>query len=255
MASGGGRKPKQRVEDAGALFAPFEPAKPARDPAPHYHEHRTRLRKRFEDTGADALADYELLELLLFRVIPRRDTKPLAKALIARFGDFAAVLAADPRRLVEVDGCGPSVAQELKTIQAAVERAARIEAKRKPVVGSWTKLIDYCRVTLQHETREQFRVLFLDVKNHILADEVLGEGTLDHAPVYPREVVRRALELRAASMILVHNHPSGDPTPSRADAEITREIVAAADTLGVKVHDHLVIGRHGAASLRQLGLM
>jgi DNA repair protein RadC len=256
MASGGGRKPKQQVEDAGALFAHVDTSKTRNaDPAPHYHEHRTRLRKRFEDTGADALADYELLELLLFRVIPRRDTKPLAKALIAKFGDFAAVLAADPRRLVEVDGCGPSVALELKTLQAAVERAARIEAKRKPVVGSWTKLIDYCRVTLQHETREQFRVLFLDVKNQILADEVLGEGTLDHAPVYPREVVRRALELRAASMILVHNHPSGDPTPSRADVDITREIVAAADTLGVKVHDHIVIGRHGAASLRQLGLM
>ena len=255
MASGGGKKPKQQVEDAGALFAPFDAHKPAGEPAPHYHEHRTRLRKRFEDTGADALADYELLELLLFRIIPRRDTKPLAKALIARFGDFAAVLAADPHRLVEVDGCGPSVALELKTLQAAVERAARVEAKRKPVVGSWTKLIDYCRVTLQHETHEQFRVLFLDVKNQILADEVLGEGTIDHAPVYPREVVRRALELRAAAMILVHNHPSGDPTPSHADAEITKEIVAAAETLGLKVHDHLVIGRHGAASLRQLGLM
>lgn len=254
MASGGGRKPKQRVEDAGALFAPAD-ATTVRDPHPHYHEHRTRLRKRFEETGADALADYELLELLLFRVIPRRDTKPLAKALITRFGDFAAVLAADPRRLVEVQGCGPAVALELKTIQAAVERAARVEAKRRPVVGSWTKLIDYCRVTLQHETTEQFRVLFLDVKNQILADEVLGEGTIDHAPVYPREVVRRALELRAAAMILVHNHPSGDPTPSRADAEITKEIVKAADILGVRVHDHLVIGRHGHASLKQLGLM
>ena len=208
MASGGGRRPKQRVEDAGALFAPQEARAEPRDPHPHYHEHRTRLRKRFEDTGADALADYELLELLLFRVVPRRDTKPLAKALIARFGDFAAVLAADPPRLVEVDGCGPAVALELKTIQAAVERAARVEARRKPVVGSWTKLLDYCRVTLQHETTEQFRVLFLDVKNQILADEILGEGTIDHAPVYPREVVRRALELRAAAMILVHNHPT-----------------------------------------------
>lgn len=256
MASGGGRRPKQQVEDAGALFAPFDTTpRKATEPEPHYHEHRARLRKRFEDTGADALADYELLELLLFRIIPRRDTKPLAKALIARFGDFAAVLAADPHRLVEVDGCGPSVALELKTLQAAVERAARVEAKRKPLVGSWTKLIDYCRVTLQHETHEQFRVLFLDVKNQILADEVLGEGTIDHAPVYPREVVRRALELRAAAMILVHNHPSGDPTPSRADAEITRDIITAADALGLKVHDHLVIGKHGAASLKQLGLM
>ena len=254
MTSGGGRKPKRQVEDAGALFSAFEAAA-SRDPAPHYHDHRARLRKRFEDTGADALADYELLELLLFRIIPRRDTKPLAKALIAKFGDFAAVLAADPRRLVEVDGCGPAVAQELKTIQAAVERAARVEAKRLPVVGSWSKLIDYCRVTLQHETREQFRVLFLDVKNQLIADEVLGEGTIDHAPVYPREVVRRALELRAAAMILVHNHPSGDPKPSGADVAITKEVVQAAETLGVKVHDHLVVGRHGTASLRSLGLM
>lgn len=256
MASGGGRKPKQQVEDAGALFGAFDaPAAPVRDPAPHYHEHRARLRKRFEDTGADALADYELLELLLFRVVPRRDTKPLAKALIQKFGDFAAVLAADPRRLVEVEGCGPAVAQELKTIQAAAERAARVEAKRKPVVGSWSKLVDYCRVTLQHETREQFRVLFLDVKNQLLADEVLGEGTIDHAPVYPREIIRRALELRASSIILVHNHPSGDPSPSGADVAITKEIMAAADVMGVKVHDHLIIGRHGAASMKSLGLM
>ena len=263
----GGRGKRSRVEDAGALFAlPVPPAsrRPATDagetPAvqetqPHFHEHRTRLRKRFADAGAAALADYELLELLLFRIIPRRDTKPLAKALIARFGDFAAVLGAEPSRIAEVPGAGESVALELKAIQAAAERATRIEAARKPVVGSWSKLIDYCRVALQHETREQFRVLFLDVKNQIVADDVLGEGTHDHAPVYVREVVRRALEHRAAAIILAHNHPSGDPKPSGADVAITREIVAAADTLGLKVHDHLVIGKHGHASLKQLGLM
>ena len=220
----GGRGKRARVEDAGALFrVTAKPASDARnasngasdtgrppDPEaqPHYHEHRTRLRKRFAEDGPAALADYELLELLLFRIIPRRDTKPLAKALIARFGDFAAVLAAEASRIAEVAGAGASVALELKAIQAAAERAARVEAARKPVLGSWSKLIDYCRVALQHETREQFRVLFLDVKNQIIADEVLGEGAHDHAPVYPREVVRRALELRAAAIILVHNHPT-----------------------------------------------
>lgn len=242
------------VEDAGALFAPLR-ATPADVPPPHYHEHRTRLRKRFAESGPDTLADYELLELLLFRVIPRRDTKPLAKALIERFGDFAAVLGAEARRIAEVPGAGESVALELKAIHAALQRAARIEAKRKPHIGSWSKLVDYCRLAMQHETREQFRVLFLDVKNQIIADEVLSEGTIDHAPVYPREVVRRALEHRAAGIILVHNHPSGDPKPSGADAAITREIVTAADALGLKVHDHLVIGRHGHASLKALGLM
>lgn len=249
------------VEDAGALFEPppGSPRPVARnpmpEPQPHYHEHRARLRKRFAERGSDSLADYELLELLLFRVIPRRDTKPLAKALIERFGDFAAVLGAEARRIAEVPGAGESVALELKAIHAALQRAAGIEARRKPQIGSWSKLIDYCRIAMQHETREQFRVLFLDVKNQVIADEVLSEGTIDHAPVYPREVIRRAVELRAAGIILVHNHPSGDPKPSGADAAITREIVAAADALGLKVHDHLVIGRHGHASLKSLGLM
>lgn len=250
------------VEDAGALFAPPAAPPAARKrsadddaPAPHYHDHRARLRKRFADNGPDTLADYELLELLLFRIIPRRDTKPLAKALITRFGDFAAVLGAETARIAEVPGAGANVALELKAIQAALERAARIESRRKPHIGSWSKLIEYCRLAMQHETREQFRVLFLDVKNQVIRDEVLNEGTIDHAPVYPREVVRRALQLGAAGIILVHNHPSGDPKPSGADAAITRDIVAAADPLGLKVHDHLVIGRHGHASLKALGLM
>jgi DNA repair protein RadC len=224
-------------------------------PAQHYHERRIRLRKRFAESGCEALADHELLALLVFHIIPRRDTKPLAKAQIARLGDFAVVLAAEPSRIAEAPGAGPSVALELGAIQVAAKRATRIEATRKPLVGSWSKLIDYCRLTLQHETREQFRVLFLDVKNQIIADEVLGEGTMDHAPVYPLEVMRRALEHRAAAVILVHNHPSGDPKPSGADVAVTKEIIAAADTLGLKVHDHLVIGKHGHASLKQLGLM
>ncbi|MDX2234340.1 MAG: DNA repair protein RadC [Hyphomonadaceae bacterium] len=213
------------------------------------------MRHRFAHAGPTALADYELLELLLFRTIPRRDTKPLAKALIAHFGDLSAVLAAEPARIAEMPGAGEAVALDLKVIQATLERVMRAEASRRPHVGDWSKLVAYCQVAMQHATREQFRVLFLDVKNQIIADEVLGEGGHDHAPVYPREVLRRALELRAASLILVHNHPSGDPRPSAADVDITREIVAAADALGIRVHDHVVIGRHGQASLKMLGLM
>ncbi|MES1200701.1 MAG: DNA repair protein RadC [Pseudomonadota bacterium] len=231
-----------------------KPAKP--EPAkPHYHDHRSRLRERFEQAGPDGLADYELLELLLFRIIPRRDTKPLAKALIARFGDLSAVLAAEPQRIAEVEGAGPAVAADLKVVQAVLERAGRAELKQRTVISSWSQLLNYCRMSMAHAPREQFRVLFLDVKNQLIADEVLNEGTVDHAPVYPREVARRALELSAASVILVHNHPSGDPTPSKADVQITREIVAAAGAVGVKVHDHLVIGRSGAASFKTLGLL
>jgi len=238
-----------KLPRAGRVKAEPAPAKP------HYHDHRTRLRERFEQAGADALADYELLELLLFRIIPRRDTKPLAKALIARLGDLSAVLAAEPQRIAEVDGAGPAVAAELKVLQAVLERAGRAELKQRTVISAWSQLLNYCRMSMAHAPREQFRVLFLDVKNQLIADEVLNEGTVDHAPVYPREIARRALELSAASVILVHNHPSGDPTPSKADVQITKEIVAAADAIGVKVHDHLVIGRAGAASFKTLGLL
>lgn len=230
-------------------------AKAAPEPAPHYHDHRERLRKRFADAGPNALADYELLELLLFRSIPRRDVKPLAKALIARFGDIAGVLAADPNRIAEVAGAGPSVALDLKAIQATLERAIAVESKKRPVVSSWSSLLAYCKLAMQNETREQFRVIFLDRKNQVIADEIQNYGTIDHAPVYPREVVRRALELAAANIILVHNHPSGDPSPSAADLAITREIQAAAKAVGVGVHDHLVIGRAGAASFKSLGLI
>ncbi|HWA00271.1 MAG TPA: DNA repair protein RadC [Caulobacterales bacterium] len=222
---------------------------------PHYHDHRARLRERFEQAGAEALADYEILELLLFRVIPRRDTKPLAKALIQRFGDLSAVLGAPANLIAEVEGAGPAVAAELKVIQAVIERAGRAELKQRTIIGSWSQLVNYCRTSMAHAPREQFRVIFLDVKNQLIADEVLNEGTVDHAPVYPREVARRALELSAASVILVHNHPSGDPSPSAADVQITREIVAAAKAVGVRVHDHLVVGRNGASSFKTLGLL
>lgn len=222
---------------------------------PHYHQHRERLRKKFDEAGPGALADYELLEMMLFRTIPRQDTKPLAKALLAKFGDLAAVLGAPPQRIAEVKGAGPAVAQDLKVIQAMLERAAKAPLKQRTVVSSWSQLVNYCRMTMAHEPREQFRVLFLDVKNQLIADEVLNEGTVDHAPVYPREIARRALELSAAAVILVHNHPSGDPKPSAADLAITREIVAAAQAVSVKVHDHLVIGRNGAESFKSLGLL
>lgn len=225
------------------------------DAKPHYHDHRARLRKKFEQAGPGALADYELLEIMLFRTIPRRDTKPLAKALLQKFGTLPAVLAAPIARIAEVDGAGPAVAQDLKIIQALLERATLSEAKQRTVISSWSALVNYCRMAMAHEPREQFRVLFLDVKNQLIADEVLNHGTIDHAPVYPREVARRALELSAASVILVHNHPSGDPKPSPSDVAITKEIVAAADAVGVKVHDHLVIGRNGAASFKAMGLI
>lgn len=183
----------------------------AKKPAPekpHYHDHRARLRQRFDEAGAAALADYELLELMLFRTIPRQDTKPLAKALLAKFGSLSAVLAAPVQRIAEVKGAGPSVAQDLKLAQAIMERASKGELAKRTVITSWSQLVNYCRMGMAHEPREQFRVLFLDAKNQLIADEVMNEGTVDHAPVYPREVARRALELSAASVILVHNHPS-----------------------------------------------
>jgi DNA repair protein RadC len=256
------------VEDASRLLFEIDGALPldtaddenhapqkSKQAAPHYHDHRTRLRAKFTGAGADALADYELLEMLLFRIIPRRDTKPLAKALIERFGDLAAVLGAPAQRIAEVSGAGEAVAQDLKLIAAVMARAARGEFTQKPIITSWTQLVAYCKMTMAHAPREQFRVLFLDIKNQLIADEVLNEGTINHAPVYPREVARRALELSAASVILVHNHPSGDPKPSQADKEITQDIIRAADAIGVKVHDHLVIGKAGVASLKMLGLM
>jgi DNA repair protein RadC len=268
---GGSRKSRgeaaspPRVEDSETF--PFEldatppiivarPDKPTiHKDRPHYHEHRARLREKFDAAGPQALADYELLEMALFRTIPRQDTKPLAKALLQRFGTLAGVLAAPVQRIAEVKGAGPAVAQDLKLVQALLERASKGELKQRTVISSWSQLLNYCRMSMAHAPREQFRVLFLDVKNQLIADEVLNEGTVDHAPVYPREVARRALEHSAASVILVHNHPSGDPKPSAADLAITREIVDAAAAISVKVHDHLVIGRNGVESFKSLGLL
>ena len=223
--------------------------------APHFHGHRERLRGRFREAGADALADYELLELILFRAIPRRDVKPLAKALLKRFGSFADVLAAPEPRLAEVEGMTVTVATELKLVHAAALRIGRAAIARRPVLTSWIALLDYCRTAMAFAEREQFRVLYLDRKNALIADELQGEGTVDHTPVYPREVVKRALELSATAVILVHNHPSGDPTPSRPDILMTQQIVDIAKPLGILVHDHIIVGREGHASFRALKLI
>jgi len=222
---------------------------------PHYLGHRERLRARFLEGGADALPDYELLELVLFAAIRRQDTKPLAKALIAKFGSFAEVIAAEPGRLRDIDGVGEAVIAQLKIVQAAALRLSKTQLLNRPALSSWSALLDYCSAAMARATAEEFRVLFLDRKNALIADEVQSHGTVDHAPVYPREIVKRALELSASALILVHNHPSGDPTPSRADIDMTREIVEAARALRIAVHDHLVIGRGGHASFKALGLL
>jgi DNA repair protein RadC len=205
--------------------------------------------------GLPALPDYEVLELLLFRSVPRGDVKPLAKQLLARFGSLGAVLGATAEDLRTVAGVGDAVALDLKLLHEAGLRTARVQVVRRPVISSWAALLAYVKTALAHEAREQFRVLFLDKKNQLIADEIMNRGTVDHAPVYPREVVRRALELSASAVILVHNHPSGDPTPSSADVDMTRQIVDAARPLRITIHDHLVVGRDGVASFKALGLM
>lgn len=217
--------------------------------------HRQRLRERFLKGGANALADYELLELVLYLAHPRVDTKPLAKRLIERFGSFAAVLAAEPARIGEVAGAGETTAAALLTVRAAAERLAREEAMAAPVLSSSRALTDYLRVGMAREAREQLRVLFLNRKNMLIADEIQQQGTVDHAPLYPREVVKRALELGATAIILVHNHPSGDPKPSKADIEMTREVSDACAKLGITLHDHLVVSKQGTASFKTMGLL
>ena len=217
--------------------------------------HRERLRTRFLKGGAEAMPDYELLELTLFAALPRRDTKPLAKALLARFGSFAEVIAAPRARLLEIQGVGESVANHLKIVEAAAQRLGKTAVIGRAALSSWSALLDYCTAAMARSDREEFRVLFLDRKNVLIADEVQNRGTVDHAPVYPREIVKRALELSASAMILVHNHPSGDSTPSKADIAMTREIVTAAKALGISVHDHLVIGRAGHSYFKALGLL
>ena len=238
-----------------AWSEPPMPDRPAAKARPHFHGHRDRLRDRAAQGGLAALPDYELLELYLFRTIPRGDVKPLAKALLLRFGGVGAVLAASIADLKTVSGVGDSVALDLKLLQEATLRVGREAVARRPVITASSQLQAYVKTALAHEPREQFRVLFLDKRNQLIADEVMNNGTVDHAPVYPREVVRRALEVSASAIILVHNHPSGDPTPSNADVIMTREVIEAARALKILVHDHLVVGRDGVASFKSLGLL
>ncbi|MCS6855753.1 MAG: DNA repair protein RadC [Elioraea sp.] len=243
------------AEAGGGLFGGATEATLDASEAPAGHlGHRARLRRRFLAGGAEAVADYELLELLLF-AIPRLDTKPLAKALIARFGSFANVLAAPPEALRAVPGVGDAVVVALKVAQAAALKLAAAEVRDAPVLNAWDKLIAYLHAALAREPVEQVRVLYLDAKNRLKADEVHGRGTVNHTPLYPREIVRRALELQATALILVHNHPSGDPTPSRPDIELTREIREAAALFGIALHDHVIVGNGRVASFRQLGLL
>lgn len=230
------------------------PPKPKK-PKPHYHGHRDRLRARFKEGGVSALADYELLELYLFNSIPQGDVKPVAKALIEKFGSFAEVCAAPIHRLTEVKGIGPKTALDLQILKAAATKLGQESVLGRPILSSWTALLDYCRSAMQFEGVEQFRVLFLDRKNRLIADEVLGQGTVDRAPVYPREIMKRALDLEATALILCHNHPSGDPTPSQSDIDMTHHIITAAKPLSISVHDHLIIGRENIASFKTLGLM
>jgi DNA repair protein RadC len=235
---------KKREREGGLAEAP-----------PHYYGHRERLRERFRGAGTDALSDYELLELLLFRAQPRGDMKPIAKALLEKFGSFAEVISAPEKRLAEVEGIGDASITELKIVQAAASRLLRGQVKKRPVLSSWSSVLDYCRTAQAFADREQFRVLFLDKRNQLIADELQQIGTIDHTPVYPREVVKRALELSATAIILVHNHPSGDVTPSRADIQMTQQIISVANPLGISVHDHIIVGKEGHASMKGLKLV
>jgi DNA repair protein RadC len=234
---------------------PSETSKPAHAAEPHYHGHRERLRERFHGAGPDALSDYELLEMVLFSARARGDVKPLAKTLIRTFGSFAEAIHAPEARLREVDGVGDKTITQLKLIAAAASRIAKGELKRRTPLSSWNDLIEYCRTSMAFADKEQFRILFLDKRNQLIADEVQQTGTVDHTPVYPREVIKRALEVSATAMILVHNHPSGDPAPSQADVQMTKAIIDIAGPLGIVVPDHIIVGRGGHASLRALRLI
>ncbi len=252
------------MSDPGSLYEPplplFEGQEftltGAKGTLPSYiRDHRKRLRDRFLVGGAAAMPDYELLELVLFRSLPRCDVKPVAHRLLETFGDFNRVLSAPVERLTEVRGVGEIVAVDLKIIEAAAHRLSRARVMRSHVISSWGALLDYCRTTMAHRETEQFRILFLDRKNVLIADEEQAKGTVDHVPVYPREVVKRALELNASALILVHNHPSGDPTPSDSDIAMTRLVEIAAQALSITVHDHLVIGKSAEVSFRAQGLL
>lgn len=235
------------LEDASALGTPGVGK-------PHYAGHRARLRERFL-ANPEAMPDYELLELLLCLAQPRGDVKPLAKALLTRFGSFAEVVAAEPERLRTVKGIGDTGVAALKTAEAAAVRLLRDRVRNQPVLSSWDRLLDYCRAAMAYRDVEQFRILFLDTKNRLIADEPQQKGTVNHTPVYPREVVRRALDLHASALILVHNHPSGDPTPSKADVQMTLQIRNAAHAVGVSLHDHVIVGRDGHVSFKAQGLL
>ncbi|NSY37302.1 DNA repair protein RadC [Leisingera sp. ANG59] len=233
----------------GSEEAPAAPLSPGRLPS-YIKDHRARLRERFMAGGAAAMPDYELLELVLFRSIPRRDVKPLARQLLDTFGDFNRVVTAPPERLAQVKGIGDTVITDLKVLEAAAHRMARARVMQRQVISSWDALLDYCHTTMAHRETEQFRILFLDRKNVLIADEEQARGTVDHVPVYPREVAKRALELNASALILVHNHPSGDPTPSDSDIGMTDQIQAALSALGITLHDHLIIGKSAELSFR-----
>ncbi|MCL4104988.1 UNVERIFIED_CONTAM: hypothetical protein GTU68_018695 [Idotea baltica] len=221
----------------------------------YLRDHRQRLRDRFLTGGAKAMPDYELLELVLFRAIPRRDVKPLARSLMDIFGDFNSVLSASGDRLSEISGVGPAVVLELKLVEAAAQRLSRARIMQRPVLTNWDQLLTYCHMAMAHLETEQFRILFLDNKNILIADEAVANGTVDHVPVYPREVVKRSLALNACALILVHNHPSGDPSPSEADIQMTHNIAAALNTMGITLHDHLIIGKSAEISFRGQGLL
>lgn len=227
----------------------------SRGPTKHFHGHRDRLRQRIMQGDGSGLQEYELLELLLCAFIPRRDVKPIAKEMLARFGSVSAALGADPRRLMEIDGIGETSVAYIRATHRLLGHASKDSVADRPVISSWAALLNYVRMQLRHEKTEQVRVLFLDRKNKLIADEVTGRGTVDHAPVYPREIARRAIEHSASAVILVHNHPSGDPTPSRADVTMTREIIEALETLDIKLHDHLVVGANETISMKSQGLI
>ncbi|WP_126975298.1 RadC family protein [Frigidibacter oleivorans] len=231
-------------------------AAPLPDRLPSYiRDHRRRLRQRLMEGGAAAVPDYELLELVLFLAIPRQDVKPLARRLLDRFGDVNAVVTAPPARLSEVQGAGEAVVQTLKVVEAVAQRMARARVLNRHVLSSWAALIDYCHTAMAHRDTEQVRVLYLDRKNMLIADEAQAQGTVDHVPIYPREVIRRALELNASALILVHNHPSGDPSPSPQDIEMTERIRDAGAVMGITLHDHLIIGRSREISFRSEGYL
>lgn len=238
----------------GSDEAPIVPLAPGKLPS-YIADHRQRLRARFMDGGAGAIPDYELLELVLFRSIPRRDVKPLARLLLEKFGDFNRVLSAAPDRLADVKGVGDAVITDLKILEAAAHRMARSKVLQRHVISSWDAILDYCHTTMAHRETEQFRVLYLDRKNTLIADEEQAKGTVDHVPVYPREVAKRALELNASALILVHNDPSGDPTPSQSDIDMTCQIQAACTALGLTLHDHLIIGKSRELSFRSEGYL